>query len=224
MATETRTPFSKVARIPPLTAFTLAVSLLALPGYVWFTSALELNPSPLADVAFQWGVALAVVGVAVGVENRSLASVGFRRPRWLDAVYLVGTAVAAMSIFALTDPLVEALGLPVQGDAGTMSAGVGLSVALLRAVTAGVVEEILFRGYPVERLLEYADSPILAGVLTWGVFTVAHAVTWPLGNLLQISAVTAVFTAVYLRRRTLVPVVGAHVAVWTLSVLGQFYG
>lgn len=209
--------------MPRLTAAVLAVSFLALPGYVWVTSALELNPSPLADVAFQWGVAFAVVSTAVGVENRSLSSLGFRRPTWLDGVYLVGTVVAAMAIFVFTDPVVEALGLSVQSDAA-MSAGVGISVALLRAVTTGVVEEVLFRGYPIERLLEYTNSPLVTGVVTWGVFTVAHAVTWPLGNLLQVSAVTVVFTVVYLRRRTLFPVVGAHVAVWVLSVLGQFYG
>ncbi len=38
------------------------------------------------------------------------------------------------------------------------------------------------------------------------------------------SLVAAVFTVVYLRRRTLAPVVGTHVLVWAFSVLGQFYG
>ncbi|WP_135854318.1 CPBP family intramembrane glutamic endopeptidase [Halorussus salinus] len=220
----TRTSLSKAAEIPPPTALGLVVSLLALPGFAWATTAFDLALSPVVFVAVQWAVALVVVALAVGVENRSLASVGFRRPERTDALAFAGTVVAAMVVFAATDPLVGALGLPIRDDAGTLSAGIGLSVALARAVTTGVVEEILFRGYPVERLLDFTDSPLLAGGTTWGVFTTAHAVVWPLGNLVQISAVAAVFTAVYLRRRTLVPVVGAHVAVWTLSVLGQFYG
>lgn len=42
--------------------------------------------------------------------------------------------------------------------------------------------------------------------------------------LFGLPAVAAVFTAVYLRRRTPVPVVGAHALVWALSALGQVYG
>ncbi|WP_135806499.1 CPBP family intramembrane glutamic endopeptidase [Halorussus marinus] len=224
MATDVRTSLSKVAQVPPVTLATLGVSLLALPGYAWASTALGLNAPPLVTVAVQWTVAVGVVAVAVGVEGRSLASVGFRRARRGDALALAGAAAAAMLVFAATDPLVTALGLPVRGDSGTLSTGVGLSVALVRAVTTGVVEEVLFRGYPIERLVEYAESPLLAGVVTWGAFTAAHAVAWPLGNLVQISAVAAVFTVVYLRRRSLVPVVGAHVAVWALSVLGRVYG
>jgi membrane protease YdiL (CAAX protease family) len=105
-----------------------------------------------------------------------------------------------------------------------VAAGAGLGVALAGAVTTGVVEELLFRGYPIECLLDYTDSALVAGGTTWVVFTVAHAAVWPVGNLLQIAAVAAVLTVVYLRRRTLVPVAGAHALVWILAVLGQFYG
>lgn len=55
-------------------------------------------------------------------------------------------------------------------------------------------------------------------------FTLAHGAYWPLGNLLQVSLAAAVLTGVYLRRRPLVPVVGAHALVWAFAVLGQFYG
>jgi membrane protease YdiL (CAAX protease family) len=127
-------------------------------------------------------------------------------------------------VFAGTDPVVAALGLPVAEDAGVMAAGVGLGIALAGAVTTGIVEEILFRGYPIERLLAYTDSPLVACGLAWGVFTLAHAVVWPVGNLLQIAAVAAVFTIVYLRRRTLVPVISAHVLVWAFAVMGQYFG
>ncbi|WP_338041830.1 CPBP family glutamic-type intramembrane protease [Natrialba taiwanensis] len=61
------------------------------------------------------------------------------------------------------------------------------------------------------------------GGITWIAFTVAHALNWPLGSLLQTALVAAVLTVVYLRRRTLVPVAGAHVLVWVFAALGQFY-
>lgn len=134
------------------------------------------------------------------------------------------TSVAILLVYAVTDPFIAALGLPVQEDATGIGAGVGAGVAFAHAATTGIVEEILYRGYPIERLLAYTDSPVIAGGLTWGLFTAAHAVNRPLGNLLQTSVVAAILTVVYLRRRTLVPVIGAHVLVWSIAALGQVYG
>lgn len=42
--------------------------------------------------------------------------------------------------------------------------------------------------------------------------------------MLQTALVAAILTGVYLRRRTLVPVVGAHVLVWVFAVLGRVFG
>ncbi|MCS3630730.1 membrane protease YdiL (CAAX protease family) [Salinibacter ruber] len=214
---------SRLADIPPVTAGNLALSLLALP-LIALLGERVVEIGPIAELAVQWGLVAAVVGVAVSGEDQSFAGIGFRRPTWGDLGYTLATAVAALLVFAGTDPVVEALGLPVAGDAGTMTAGVGVGVALARVVTTGIVEEILFRGYPIERLVAYTGSPLVAGGLTWGAFTFAHAAVWPAGNLLQVAAVAAVLTAVYLHRRTLFPVIGAHVLVWALSVMGQYYG
>jgi membrane protease YdiL (CAAX protease family) len=224
MANDTASVPSRLAAVPPLTAATLLLALLGLPALAVLDRTVGLGIGPAGRLGVEWLLAAAVVGLAVGVQGRSLPTVGFRRPGWADLGYLLLTAAAALVVFAATDPLVAALGLPVSDDAGTMSAGVGLGLALAGAVTTGVVEEVLFRGYPIELLLDATDSPPVAGGVTWGVFTLAHAAVWPVGNLLQVAAVAALFTVVYLRRRTLVPVVGAHVLVWGFAVLGQFYG
>lgn len=224
MKSNVQSSMSKLTDVSPLTAGNLAIALLALPLFALLSQTIGFGLERVLELAFEWGIAAAVVGIAVGIEDRSFAEIGFRRPGWIDLGYLLATAVAALVVFAGTDPIVAGLGLSVREGAGTMAAGVGLGVALAGAVTTGIVEEILFRGYPIERLLEYTGSPAVAGSLTWAMFTVAHALVWPLGNLLQVAAVAGVFTVVYLRRRTLFPVVGAHVLVWTFSVLGQFYG
>ncbi|MBP1900502.1 membrane protease YdiL (CAAX protease family) [Halorubrum trapanicum] len=214
---------SGVTEIPPVTLANVAVALFALPLFS-FLSQSFVEIGPIGELAVQWTVAAAVLGVAVAVEGQSLPDVGFRRPAWIDLGYLLAAAAAALLAFAATDPAIEALGLRVADDAGTMTAGASLGVALAGAVTAGVVEEVLFRGYAIERLLAYTGRPLVAGGIAWGAFTAAHAVVWPVGNLVQIAAVAAVFTAVYVRRRTLAPVVVAHVLVWGMSALGQAYG
>jgi hypothetical protein len=213
----------KLTDIPLTTAGNLAVALLALPLFASLGQTV-VEISPAGELAIQWAIVVFVVGTAVGIEEQSLSEIGFKRPTWTDLGYMFAAVIAALVVFAGTDPVVTALGLPVAEDAGTMAAGVGVGVALVGAVTTGIVEEILFRSYPIERLLAYTDSRLVAGSLTWGVFTLAHAAVWPVGNLLQIAAVTAVFTAVYLCRRTLVPVISAHVFLWAFAVIGQYYG
>ena len=91
-------------------------------------------------------------------------------------------------------------------------------------MTTGVVEEVLYRGYAIEQLIAYSPRSAIAGGISWGIFTLAHAIVWPIGNLVQIATVSAVFTFVYLRRRNLFPVIASHVLIWCLAVLGQIYG
>lgn len=164
-----------------------------------------------------WALALIVVGIAVRDEKLSFADLGFRQSALIDLGYILVTAVGILLVYTGTPPLIEALGLPVSESGGLVNASAGIGVAIAYAVTIGIVEEILHRGYPIERLLTYTDSPLIAGGVTWIVFTAAHAMSWPLGNLLQTALVSAVLTIVYLRRRTLVPVVGAHALVWVYN-------
>lgn len=224
MTTDTRRSRIPLEQLPPAALITLTISLFALPGFAVLTRRVATPDLAVFQFGVQWAIALAVVALATRVEGRSLPSLGFRRPEWVDLAYLLATAVATLLVFVVTGPIIESFGLPVRDGATAMGGGGALAVALASAVTAGVVEEILFRGYPIERLLDATGSPLVAGGITWGVFTLAHAVYWPLGNLIQVSVVAAVLTVVYLRRRTLVPVVGAHTLVWVFAVLGQFYG
>lgn len=221
--THERTLRSKLADIPPVTGCNMAIALLALPLFALLEPAV-IEVAQVGELVIQWGIVCTVTGVAIGSEGQSFANIGFRRPSWLDIVYAFVTVIAVLLVFVFADPIVARLGLPVAEAVGTMTTGVSIGVALAGAVTTGIVEEILFRGYPIERLLAYTDSSLLAGGLTWAIFTLAHAVVWPVGNLLQIAAVAAILTAVYIRRRTLVPVISAHVLVWVFAIMGQYFG
>ena len=221
--THERTLRSKLADIPPVSACNMALALLALPLFSLLEPAV-IEVGPVGELAIQWGIVGTVAGVAIGSEGQSFADIGFRRPSLLDIGYAFATVLAVLLVFVAADPIVARLGLPVAEAVGTMTTGVSIGVALAGAVTTGIVEEILYRGYPIERLLAHTDRSLLAGGLTWAVFTLAHAVVWPVGNLLQIAAVAAILTAVYLRRRTLFPVISAHVFVWVFAILGRYFG
>jgi hypothetical protein len=213
-----------VTAIPPLTLATIVIALLTLPLLVVAIDLFGIVVSPVVTIAIHWALAAIVFGIGRYAEGLSAPELGFRRPSWLDLGIIVPLSVAILLVYALTDPLVDMLGLPVSPDAGLVGGGMGIDLAIALAVTTGVVEEVLYRGYPIERLFAYTDSSLVAGGVTWGVFTLAHAVSWPLGNLLQTAVVAGLLTVMYLWRRTLVPVIGAHVAVWVFAAFGQVYG
>lgn len=210
--------------VPPATLVGLVVALLALPLLAATTRWLSVSLSPIASLTLRWLVLLAILGVVLWWEDRPLRSVGVRRPELADVGYLLVAALLGFLALAATGPLVDALGLSQadQGGLGVAETGVGIAVAT--AITVGIVEEVCYRGYAIERLLEYPGGPVVAGGLSWLVFTLAHAPSWHAGDLLQISLAALVFTLVYLRRRSLVPVVGAHVLIWLVGVLGAIYG
>lgn len=214
---------SAITRLPPLTIGNLALALLGLPGLVILLGITETTLSTIGRIAIHWALALLVLAVAIVGENQSVTALGFKRPAVVDLGYILGTSLAILFVYAGTPPLVEALGLPVRENGGLVSSSTGFGTALAYAVTIGIVEEILYRGYPIERLFAYTDSAPVAGGVTWIVFTAVHALNWPLGSLLQTAFVAAILTVVYLRRRSLVPVIGAHILVWVFAATGQFY-
>lgn len=200
----------------PATAIGLLLSLFALP----LLAASNVVENPLLGDALAWAIAGVVVVIVVHFESAPLSSIGVVRPRLRDVGWAAGLAVAAIGVFALTSPLIEALGLPTREGIAAPS----LVVGLVGAVTAGVTEEILYRGYPIERFVEAGYRPLVAGGLTWALFSLAHVGSgYPAGNLVQIALAGLVITAVYVRTRSLFPVVLGHVVVDVVGVLAYVY-
>lgn len=151
-----------VTRLPPLTIGNLALALFGLPLVVILLRVTNTEITPVATLGIYWALALIVIGIAVSGEDLSLPELGFRRPALVDLGYILVTGVSILFVYIVTPPLVEAVGLPVSEGAGAMGAGVGIGMALAQSVTVGIVEEILYRGYPIERLLAYTESSLVA--------------------------------------------------------------
>jgi|GEM_PF-760847 membrane protease YdiL (CAAX protease family) len=131
-----------------------------------------IDTGPLVGNAIKWAIVAILLVIVVRFESDSLTSIGFVRPRLRDIGWALFLIVAVVGVFALTDPLVTALGLPTEQGIAQPSLAVGIG----SAITAGITEEIMFRGYPIERLIDAGYGPVAAGGLTWALFTVAHVV------------------------------------------------
>ena len=76
-------------------------------------------------------------------------------------------------------------------------------VSLFTAFTAGVAEEILYRGFLIERLAAITGSLSWGAVIAFIAFVLMHLQFWGLGGLIQIGVWTLVVTGLYVWRRNL---------------------
>jgi membrane protease YdiL (CAAX protease family) len=158
-----------------------------------------------------WLVMAAVLAIVVWVERRRLTSIGLKRPTLHDLGWGVVGFVVGVLTFAVSRPLVELLGLSATGSGIQTLASLPVGIVVALAVTAGIAEEVLFRGYPIERLAALTGNIWVGAVLTFVVFTVAHIPFWGLGGALQIGGWTVVVTVLYVRRRNLPACILMHI-------------
>jgi membrane protease YdiL (CAAX protease family) len=122
---------------------------------------------------------------------------------WRDVLWgVVGFIVGAFS-FILTTPLVNALGLSTTSGGIARLAQIPLVLRIGIVITAGVTEEILFRGYPIERLNNLTGRLSLAALIAYVVFVLLHIPFWGLGGTIQIGVWSIVVTILYVKRRNL---------------------
>lgn len=180
---------------------TLGVALLPLGHWGSLYSGLQL---PWAREVFWWAAIIVVLLYIAFVERRRFASVGFRRPKWFDIVLAViagilmafGITVIYFVIFPL---------LHLKMNAGVMKSLMQTPFWYRFALVtrAAVAEELMFRGYPIERILESTGSRILAAVLTCAAFTYAHLASWGAAQLIVAGYGGVILTILYLWRRNL---------------------
>lgn len=181
--------------------FTLAITFLPLG--TWGLAHSGLGP-PWGREVFFWALTIALLAYVLLVERRPLSSIGFRRPGVWDIVWGVVTGgvivVGLGAIFGLLFPL-----LHLKMNTGTMNTllhtPIWYRVALV--TRAAVTEEILYRGYPMERLRELTGTRWIGAVLTLAAFTYAHLSGWGPAHLLIAGSAGLFLTLLYLWRRNL---------------------
>lgn len=159
-----------------------------------------------------WLVAGLVVAGVLGIERRGLDSIGVTWPSTRELGLAVAGFLVGVLAFGVTQPLVQVLGLDSTRTGLKTLAMFPTWVVVLIALTAGVTEEVLFRGYPIERLSELTGELWIGAAVTYLVFTAGHIPFWGLGGALQISAWTLVVTVLYVRTRNLIACMVMHIA------------
>ena len=145
-----------------------------------------------------WAMAAMVVTIVLFWERQTLASLWLRPFRWQSIWWGVLFAVVYYAaIFPVADWVRRATGLP--GFAAGMEEVMRFPLwyRLLAVITAGVVEEIVFRGFTVTRLSFLTGRVWLAATLAVLGFSTLHVPLWgwgfAVGGLISGTAAMAFF-------------------------------
>lgn len=160
----------------------------------------------------KWLPTVAMTVYTYVVEDEDAASLGVRwdGPRAFVKRVILGLVVM-LGANVVLDPLHERLGAEqMQSDMADFS-DTGILERLFVALTAGVTEELLFRGYALERIESETGSRLLAAASSAVAFVLAHkSDTWSWKSLVLIAQPATLISAFYLRTRDLLAAMTVH--------------
>jgi membrane protease YdiL (CAAX protease family) len=155
---------------------------------------------PGASILWNAAAVTLLLGYVVLVERRSLASIRIVRPTGKDLEWALILFGCHMGFTWLARTL-----WPPPADAGTETiAAMPVLLVLALILSAAVFEEILYRGYPLERLTEITGRRWVAVTLTLPLFVAPHLVFFGPEWLLYQGSATAAIYILFLWRRNLV--------------------
>lgn len=170
---------------------------------------------------FWWLLLFVTLLYVVLVERRSLKLIGFRRPTWKTLVFGIGAAIV---LFA-SEPLIAVamVHFHLNPQAGSGAAHTLTSqpywYKMLLVTRAALAEEVVFRGYAIERLEELTGSKTVAVLVSTVVFVLAHLAYWGWAPLIGVSAAGLLLALLYVWRRDLIANMIAHFVIDAVSIL-----
>jgi len=186
---------------PPLaTGLGLIVSL-ALPSlFTWGLRLMGIHQSVAIAIIPLWAITLLLLAIMRSLEGEPYSSIGLRTPSSIDLACAVGGFALGFGSIVAVDPLVQLLGLRSAGSIASQQLTAAMPVILL---TSPTTEEILFRGYAIERLETLTGRTGLAVLVSIAAFLFAHVPLWGVGGALQFLPWSIVISGLYVWRRNL---------------------
>lgn len=205
----------------------LGVPLLVLPTHL--LSGFQIPGGLWTEEAAFWGLAILVIGILQFGEKLPFSAIGLGRPTWTSFWWGIAGAVAVRVTASLVLLIYAklsgtSLGQDFAHDIGTVTrlGSLPLAVILLLALRAGIVEELLFRGYGIERLAAVTGNRSVAAAISLAVFTVAHLGGWDIQFLIVVFPAGLVLTLLFLWRRDLWANMWAHFFTDFISLVGAY--
>jgi len=180
----------------------------------------QLTRGVLAQVVL-WGLFAAVLGIVLQWEKQPLGSFWLRPLEWQSIAWgCVWSLVSVIVVFPATEWVRKAAGLAGYAKGMETALACPIWLRVIAVITAGVVEETLFRGFAVTRLLMLTGSLLAAVCLSSVVFAALHVPVWGVGPSLAFLLGGLATTVFFVWRKDLLAMILAHVFIdaWGLIV------
>lgn len=196
----------------------LALGGISLPFGTWDHAFASVGHMAANELVY-WGLVAAILLYVVRIERRPLTSIGLRKPGGRDILAALATGVLMLAVLAVMYLVVlPALHWDEAQQLQTLTV-LPFWLRFISVVRAAVSEEVLFRGYALERVQELTGSRGAAGAFTWAIFTLEHLSYWGWHHLLIAGTAGALLTLLYLWRRNLWANMLAHFMVDAVGFL-----
>jgi membrane protease YdiL (CAAX protease family) len=189
----------------------LAIALFGAPAVVVAFKLAGFGRGDFGATVVRELIILGLVAILLWIirarENLPLSSIGLRRQKvvpailWTVAVMLLfGVGIAACLL------AFQLVGLSYGASSGP---AVPMGVSLLLYARAGIAEEVFYRGYAIERIEALTGNRAIAAAVPLLIFAGSHFSQGIAGILITFT-IGAIATAIYLWKRNLVILIGAH--------------
>jgi uncharacterized protein len=167
----------------------------------------------LAREAVVWGFTAIVLLWLRYAERLPFSSIGFRSPTWKGIVFGIIAAVVLTAIqilqFAVIVPLFHLdIGAIMARRQSIMNTPYWFRILLV--LRAAVTEEIIYRGYLIEKVRQLWKSTAAAVILSVAAFTYSHLGGWGPVQLIAVGGGGFVFALLYVWRKDLPSNMIAH--------------
>jgi len=174
----------------------------------WMDSATAT--SLLANSLTSWLVVGVLLGIVVYWEGRQLESIGLRPPSRREVVVGLGAGLGGVALGILATGLAVVVLNLEQPETLSAISRLSLPVQVVVVGTAAVTEEVLWRGYPIERLTELTGRLWVGAGVSGFVFLALHYPAWGVVGAIPQAVFTLVLLGVYVWSRNAVACMLAH--------------
>ena len=158
-----------------------------------------------------WMLVVLIVALVIFWEKQSLRSIGLKTLHWKSVAWGLSLGVVLMVLTPVWAGALRWMGMAPSYERGFAKlAELPRWFLVFAAVTAGVAEETLYRGYAIERLSTLMGSYWWGGVISLAVFTLAHVPVWGSGPLVMFFISGGLMTIFYVWKRDLLACIIAH--------------
>jgi len=158
-----------------------------------------------------WFIVIILFLIVLFWEKNSLVSLGLKKITFKNLIWGFIGLILGFIIFFISDLLINFLDLVSQSSKGVNLLLIPFSIRLFMVISTGITEEIIFRGYLIERINMLTKSLIFSSIFSLISFTIFHIPFWGITGAFQVAVWAIPITVLYARYRNLTICIIVHI-------------